>query len=100
MTARRYQHTRAKTPNLERGDDWRDLSQCIGRYELFHVPNDAWTSHPEQEAEAKAVCATCPVRAQCLALAIEKGDQHGIFGGRTPAERSAIRRRATKEQTA
>ena len=100
MTARRYQHTRAKTPDTVRGDDWRDQARCVGRYELFHVPNDAWTSHPEQEAEAKAVCATCPVRAQCLALAIEKGDQHGIFGGRTPNERRAIQRRRARKATA
>lgn len=99
MTARRTVTTRP-APHLKRGEDWRDLSQCIGRYELFHVPNDAWTSHPEQEAAAKAVCATCPVRAQCLALAIEKGDQHGIFGGTTPNERRAIQRRRARKATA
>lgn len=43
-------------------------------------------------ARAVAICATCPVRAECLeeALAYEIGrhDRFGMWGGLTPAERT------------
>jgi WhiB family redox-sensing transcriptional regulator len=46
-------------------------------------------------AEAKAICASCKVRDQCLELAIKAAgglDQdHGVFGGTVPAERSQLR---------
>lgn len=41
-------------------------------------------------AKAKAICATCPVSAQCLDLALQNGDEFGIFGGLTPSERKAL----------
>jgi WhiB family transcriptional regulator, redox-sensing transcriptional regulator len=46
-------------------------------------------------AEAKAICASCQVRDQCLELAVKAAggiDQdHGVFGGTLPAERSRLR---------
>lgn len=30
---------------------------------------------------AKAICATCPVREQCLAGALERAEPHGVWGG-------------------
>ena len=33
------------------------------------------------EAQALAVCAGCPVRAQCYARAVENGERWGIWGG-------------------
>jgi WhiB family transcriptional regulator, redox-sensing transcriptional regulator len=46
-------------------------------------------------AEAKAICAGCQVRDQCLELAVKAAggvDQdHGVFGGTLPAERSRLR---------
>jgi WhiB family redox-sensing transcriptional regulator len=34
----------------------------------------------------------CPVRRECLAYAMERGDKHGIWGGYTWPERHALRR--------
>ena len=48
---------------------------------------------PQEEAEAVALCATCPVRAQCLEYALRNKESHGIWGGTTPEERRRIRRR-------
>jgi len=47
-----------------------------------------------EAAAAIAVCAICPVRAQCLALSLRHWDigQHGIWGGLVAAERAAARR--------
>lgn len=39
------------------------------------------------EREAKAVCRTCPQMDNCLSMALARGEQHGIWGGATEAER-------------
>lgn len=44
-----------------------------------------------QIAEAKAVCALCPVRADCLGYALETGQDAGVWGGTTEDERRQIR---------
>lgn len=43
------------------------------------------------ELDAKAVCAACPVRADCLEYGL--AEPAGIWGGRTARERRYIRRR-------
>lgn len=40
---------------------------------------------------AKAVCASCLVRAECLDYALELGLKHGIWGGLSERERRRIR---------
>ena len=42
------------------------------------------------EAAAKAVCARCPVRAQCAAYALSTREPHGIWGGFTETERRRL----------
>lgn len=42
---------------------------------------------------AKAICAQCPVRIQCLNYALDNNEKHGIFGGTDPRERRAMRRK-------
>jgi WhiB family transcriptional regulator, redox-sensing transcriptional regulator len=44
-------------------------------------------------ASAKAVCAECPVRQDCLEFAIRTRQLDGVWGGHTPEERRSIRRR-------
>lgn len=39
---------------------------------------------------AKAVCAACPVRAECLAEALDRGETEGIWGGLTAEERAQL----------
>lgn len=48
---------------------------------------------------ARAVCAECVVREQCLAAALAVDvteDRWGMFGGMTPSERKYHRRRLAK----
>jgi hypothetical protein len=52
--------------------------------------------HPEQGdnagfASAKAICAACGVREECLAYALDNVEQHGVWGGLTESERRKIR---------
>ncbi|MFE3072426.1 WhiB family transcriptional regulator [Streptomyces sp. NPDC059247] len=42
---------------------------------------------------AKAVCTGCPVRAECLAYALDGRIEHGVWGGMTERERRALLKR-------
>ncbi|MDO5049516.1 MAG: WhiB family transcriptional regulator [Actinomycetaceae bacterium] len=44
--------------------------------------------------EAKAVCASCEVRAECLEYALENDERFGIWGGMSERERRRFKRRA------
>ena len=41
--------------------------------------------------EAKAICATCPVRVSCLDYAVVTGQRFGIWGGLTEKQRRPFR---------
>ena len=62
----------------------------------FPVSAEAGNARREAAA-ALAICNSCPVRAECLALSLEHWDigQHGIWGGLLAAERAKLRRRLT-----
>lgn len=55
-------------------------------------------AHPETDsanqeaAQAKAVCACCTVRLECLAEAMEHKIDHGIWGGLSVKERRKLRK--------
>jgi WhiB family transcriptional regulator, redox-sensing transcriptional regulator len=43
---------------------------------------DLWFAEtPAKLEEAKALCATCPVRSACLAAALDRGEPWGVWGG-------------------
>jgi WhiB family transcriptional regulator, redox-sensing transcriptional regulator len=66
---------------------WTDRAACRGTdTEIFFPAN------PDEEAEALSICATCPVRAQCLDYAVRNRETYGIWGGTTPEQRRRIRR--------
>lgn len=48
-----------------------------------HVGNpDLWFAETPADLErAKKLCAACPVRRQCLAAALERGEPWGVWGG-------------------
>jgi WhiB family transcriptional regulator, redox-sensing transcriptional regulator len=43
---------------------------------------------------AQAVCARCPIAARCFDVALTRNELTGIWGGTTPNQRRALRRRA------
>ena len=76
---------------------WRQAAACrdMGP-ELFFPPDGPegrdWDSEP-----ARAVCARCPVRGDCLEWAVVSGQRHGVWGGATEEQlRRVRRRRATR----
>jgi WhiB family redox-sensing transcriptional regulator len=69
---------------------WRDRAACreLGaESSLIFFPSPGQSSHA-----AKAICASCPVREECLAFAVEFCCE-GIWGGTTDSERRQLRRR-------
>lgn len=73
--------------------DWRHRAACRDEDPELFFPVSEVGPGAEQVARAKAVCARCPVRAECLEYALENGLDHGIFGGLTEQERRRLRTR-------
>lgn len=64
--------------------DWQQSAACKGKpASLFY-----WYTQSEQ---AKAVCRSCPVQADCLTHALETGEEHGVWGGLDEVERVKLR---------
>ena len=69
------------------GENWRALAACrIADPDLFFPVSEVGRGL-DQAARAKAVCAGCRVREQCLAFALRTRQVHGIWGGLTERER-------------
>lgn len=52
-------------------------------------------SNPNYE-RARKICATCPLKAPCLQYALETDQKWGMWGGLSPEERTALRRRMAR----
>jgi WhiB family redox-sensing transcriptional regulator len=53
-----------------------------------------WQQARAEAAAALALCAACPVRAECLELSMRQwaeAGRHGVWGGLLEAERAAVR---------
>ena len=74
---------------------WQDAAACRGKDTLLFFGPDG-ERQPEREVrerKAKAVCASCPVLAECLAYAISRPEKYGVWGGLNEEERASERRR-------
>ena len=69
--------------------DWQRNGACRGRdsAQFFHPDGERGASRLRREIAAKAVCRTCPVRAECAAHALTAREPYGVWGGFTEAER-------------
>lgn len=66
---------------------WQEEANCLGvDPDLFFPERGASTR------EAKAVCAGCEVRVDCLEYALANGEKFGIWGGLSERERRRLRR--------
>lgn len=89
----------ARTPKAPGGplpaadNDWRHQGLCAA-----HGDPDLWfpvgttPEEAQKEADAKAICGTCPVKEMCLTWALETGQSDGVWGGLNEAQRRALRR--------
>jgi len=72
---------------------WARLANCAG---------DTGTMYPSDLdergiREAKANCAGCPVRPECLEEALARSEQYGVWGGLTTPERRNLRRQRIRK---
>lgn len=73
--------------------DWRDRAACQDAPSDLFFPEQG-----ESYAQARAICAGCPVLAPCLAYALRTRQPEGMWGGTTPRERGRLRRLARQKQ--
>ncbi|MBO0841070.1 MAG: WhiB family transcriptional regulator [Sciscionella sp.] len=73
----------------QRGErpDWRVNGACRD------VDPDQLFVRGAEQHRAKLVCTACPVRAECLAEALDRRIEFGVWGGMTERERRAVLRR-------
>lgn len=78
-------------------EEWWHSAACRDEDPELFFPVSNMGPGAQQTARAKAVCARCPVRAECLSYALENGLDHGIFGGLTEHERRDLVRRERRD---
>jgi len=87
-------------PDLEQltpRPDWMQQGACTDP-SLTGV--DFFPTVGQMTAPAKAVCARCDVREQCLEFALEHHEVHGVWGGTSVHQRRDIRRDRLKSRAA
>lgn len=65
---------------------WMELGACRGMDTAIFIPT---SRRPHRTA--KAVCAGCPVRTECLEYAMADESCVGVWGGTSTTERQAMR---------
>jgi WhiB family transcriptional regulator, redox-sensing transcriptional regulator len=78
--------------------DWRRGAECGGaRTPLFFSPDgEGPAERARREARAKVICASCPVRLECLDYALAHHVRYGIWGGLNEQERFRERLRRAR----
>lgn len=72
---------------------WLERRACVG------VPTKLFYREQGSNATvAKAICASCPVTAECLAYALTNREKAGIWGGLSERERRALPKPARPPQ--
>lgn len=74
-------------------DGWQDRAACRGPQARMFFPPSHFERKDERdlrEARAKAICASCRVRADCLDYALRIREPHGIWGGLNEVERKSL----------
>lgn len=86
MATRNHQQLLALGQQIGPGEMWHDLAIC--------TQTDPELFHPEKGGsgakEAKKICASCPVRLQCLQHALDNDEKYGIWGGLSERERRRL----------
>ena len=71
---------------------WRVRAACSTINPDLFFPVGVTGPAVDQIAAAKAVCAGCDVRAECLDFAITTNQEYGVWGGTSEEERRVLRR--------
>ena len=82
---------------------WQFRAACRGDDSgLFFAPNyfERKEEKDTRESRARAICARCPVRQDCLEYALRIHEAHGIWGGLNELERRSLLRARERERQA
>ena len=72
--------------------EWVYRARCKDEDRELFFPVGATGPSVAQVEMAKAICAVCDVRKDCLEWALSTGQDSGVWGGLTEEERRAVRR--------
>ncbi|MFJ4776182.1 WhiB family transcriptional regulator [Streptomyces sp. NPDC088762] len=72
---------------------WQSDALCreVGSEQFFGPWNEPRRDREQRDAQAKELCASCPVRKVCLRHALLTGEPYGVWGGLTAKERRRLR---------
>ena len=62
-------------------DTWHEEVQSRDGMPCQREPALWFSERPQELERAKALCRLCPLRAGCLAGALERAEPHGVWGG-------------------
>jgi WhiB family transcriptional regulator, redox-sensing transcriptional regulator len=71
---------------------WRGQAACLDEDPELFFPVGTTGPALDQITQAKAVCAGCSVRVECLEYALQTYQDAGVWGGLGEDERRALRR--------
>lgn len=70
-------------------EDWFSKGNCNGKDTSMFFPDTGDTTTAKK---AMTLCKSCPVRAECLAYAINNNEIFGVWGGFTVRRRRKVRK--------
>ena len=72
--------------------DWQLHAACRGLDSdiFYHPDNERGQAREMRVSKAKAICAACPVVAQCREHALSAREPFGVWGGMSEEERNAV----------
>jgi len=88
---------RLGVPGVRRADVEEDENALAWQTDALCAQTDPEAFFPEKGGstrDAKKICTSCEVRAQCLEYALQNDERFGIWGGLSERERRKLRRRA------
>ena len=80
--------------------DWRHEAACLEEDPELFFPIGNMGPALLQIEDAKAVCHRCDVVETCLRWALDTGQDAGVWGGLSEAERRALKRREARARQA
>ncbi|MER6787508.1 WhiB family transcriptional regulator [Streptomyces sp. NPDC000658] len=77
--------------------EWLRAAACVGEDPELFFPVGTTGPALREAAEAKRVCARCPVSAACLSYALDTAQTSGVWGGAGEDERAELLRVARND---
>jgi len=78
---------------------WESQAACLDSDPDLFFPIAPSGPALQQIAQAKAICARCPVRCECLRFALTTHQIHGVWGGTSEEDRQRLGSRSSGRPT-